>query len=151
VSLFVVTYVNGQGIYNNGSYLIVPSGSDVRTVNFTNGSSGAVTLGGNIYTSGNWTNNKGSVLTLSSGTVIFNGSSTQLITGNDRTDFNNLTVATGATVEVPASKHVNVNGSLTMTGSLTLLSSATSPTASLIDAGSNTGSLTVKRHLTGGK
>ncbi|NLJ08348.1 MAG: T9SS type A sorting domain-containing protein [Sphingobacteriales bacterium] len=155
-SLFTVmvisTFIHAQGVYDNsGGYLIVPSGGYLITQNFTIGSSGSFTAGGNISVSGDWTNNKGSTQTLSGGLVTFNGSSTQQITGNNRTDFNNLTVASGAAVEVPASKHVNVNGILTMTGSFTLLSSATYSTASLIDAGSNSGNLTVHRHLTGGK
>lgn len=148
----ITKMIFSQGIYeNSGSYLFSSSGSYIFTNNFSIGNSASLSPSGNIFIAGNWTNNKGSVLTLSSGTVSFNGNSTQKITGTNRTEFNNLTVLSGSSVELPAGKQINVSGTLTMSGSLKLLSSATEITASLIDGGSNSGTLTVHRHLTGGK
>jgi len=131
--------VFSQGIYNNGNYLIVPSGSEVRTSNYTNGNSGSLTLGGNIYISGNWTNNKGSVLTLSSGTVTLNGdgSSNQQISGSDLTEFYNFTIASGAKVEIPVLKVLKVTNTLTNSNATynnLVLKSNSSGTAYLINS-----------------
>ncbi len=162
ILLFFLSYnINvsfAQGMYNNGSKIIVPANNyiHVNTGNYTNttvsSTDGSITLNGTINVDGNWTNNADNELTLSNGTVIFDGSSTQNITGTSFTEFYNLTIASGALVDVPADHFLTVDGTLTMTGTLTLKSdySTETLTASLLDGGSNSGNLNVELYLTGG-
>lgn len=148
----------GQGLINNGSKILIPSGSSVfiNSGSFTNNtvaaSDGSITLGGEITLDGNWTNDADNKLSLSAGTVTFDGSSTQNITGTSYTDFYNLTIASGANVDVPVNHFLTVNNNLTMTGTLTIKSdySGEARFGSLIDAGSNSGNLNVEIYLSGG-
>jgi hypothetical protein len=65
---------------------------------------------------GNWTNN--GTFTHNSGTVVFNGTSEQIIGGSAATSFNNLTVNSDATAAMPASTVPTVESTLTNNGAL---------------------------------
>jgi len=71
----------------------------------------------NLTLAGNWSNNAGSTaFTAGTGTVTFDGTATQSITGTHTTTFNNLTINSGAIV-VLATKPL-VSGTLTHNGLL---------------------------------
>ena len=156
--------LNAQGLYNNGTKLIVQSGcnlilhgSTMNFVNQTNGTSGTVELAGHIYIQGSWYNNSSAILDMSpyNGTVYFNGTDTQLITHSSLdkySKFYGLVLGTGAIVKVPAAKAVTVTNTFTTTGAKFLLKSDSAHgTASLIDNNGGAGTtLTVERWIRGG-
>ncbi|MBT6756953.1 MAG: hypothetical protein HOA84_01240, partial [Candidatus Jacksonbacteria bacterium] len=81
-----------QGINNSSGYVVIPATSYVYTQGYTAGASSSTSVSGNMFVSGDWTNNSGTI-TFTSGTVTFNGSSAQEITGSDPTTFYNMTIA----------------------------------------------------------
>jgi hypothetical protein len=131
-------------VKNSGAVITVSSGSsmvlnDIDYINQTSGSNhGDIDLSGSLYISGDWINNAsgGQLLdsTASAGAVIFNGSSKQNINGRT-THFYNLTVNSGADVDVSAGELVKVYNDFTNNGDFTLKANS-SKVASLIDAGS---------------
>ncbi|MBT3935599.1 MAG: T9SS type A sorting domain-containing protein [Bacteroidetes bacterium] len=142
----LLSSMNSQAqLKNNGAVLTLTSGSSLVIsgfdyVNQSSGSShGDINLSGTIYLDGDWTNNAtaGQLLdsTASTGTVVFNGSTTQTISGME-SHFYNLSVNSGAAVNVSAGDLVKVYNDFTNNGDFTLKASS-SAIASLIDAGSS--------------
>lgn len=76
-----------------------------------------MTNGGNIYISGNWTNNAlETAFTEGNGTVHFNGNSQQTISTNAFTEnFNNLTIINTSSIGVLLNNSIAVNGAFTHT------------------------------------
>ncbi len=70
-----------------------------------------------INVAGNWTNNETGTVTPGTGTVTFNGTVTQTISGN-LTPFNNLTINQGATVVFPSTNMPTVAGTMLNQGTL---------------------------------
>ena len=146
-----------QGVINNGNVIKISSGGIIHITGggFTNttinGTDGAVNLSGSIYLDGDWTNNTTvGKLTLSGGTVYFDGSSTQYITHNNyRTSFYNLIVNAGADVQVPAQKEVEATNDLKNDGTFTLLSTSDG-TASLFYNKDCEENIVVKRYIESG-
>jgi hypothetical protein len=151
ILVFSHTLSHAQGIKISGGYIKIPSGAHLSTDNLNIENSSTLSVAGNINLSGDWTNNSGATLSITGGTVSFNGTGLQTLSGSNLTEFNNLNIASGSSTIVPAGKYVTVDGQLSISGDFTLLSNASSACASLLDAGNNTGNITVQRHLSGGK
>jgi len=118
---------------------------------------GILTDGGNgISIQGSWTNNLSTAAFVSTGTVTFNKSGSQSITGSAATAFNNVTIASGSTTTISTAGQTIAatllsNGTLNAGGNVTLLSNA-SQTA-LIDgsgSGSVSGNVIIQRYLDSG-
>jgi hypothetical protein len=78
--------VYAQLVLSSGSQLVVNSGSVVVANDVTN-NGGTITNDGNIEISGNVTNNSGTLMAASTGTVTFNGTASQEITGTTSSTF----------------------------------------------------------------
>jgi hypothetical protein len=121
------------GLYSEAQYLI-NQGADIRIStgtsmviagNFRNTLDGSITNSGNLYVSGNWTNDavSGNLLQGTSGTVIFNGTTLQTIAGTAKTWFSRLTLQNNAALGVETSVSATltlVNKSMTL-GSFNLI------------------------------
>lgn len=106
LAAFVSGEINAQYLVNQGADVRINSGSTIRiTGNFRNALDGTVTNSGNLYVSGNWTNDatSGNLLQGSTGTVHFNGSVAQIIGGTTKTWFSNLNMMNHATLGVETS------------------------------------------------
>lgn len=101
------TYLNsGAGAVHNGS-----GNSLTITGNFSNEADATFNAGsGSVSTRGNWTN--GGTFNSGTGTVTFNGTGAQLLTGT--TSFHNLTRMSGGTLTLNSS--INASGILNLTG-----------------------------------
>lgn len=91
--------LQSQTLRNDGSEIVVSSGTVVTTEHFINstvsGTDGKITNSGTIGIKGDWTNNAtggGNVFTSNDGTVLFNGTSSQTIGGTAETFFNDVTI-----------------------------------------------------------
>ncbi len=95
--------------------------------------------------SGNWTNNSGSTaFTARSGTVTFNGSAAQSISGSATTSFYNFT-NNNISAAVSTNANINVSGTLNMNGSATILIPASTDVInSTAAAGTISGSGTIQ-------
>jgi len=82
----------------------------------TTSGSGNKTLAAAIAVRGNWTNNGGTIVP-GAGTVTFNGTITQTISGNV-TPFNNLTINANAIVIIPPTNIPTVAGTMTNNGTV---------------------------------
>jgi hypothetical protein len=90
---------SGQGIINNGAYLVLANGAYVHvdggaSGGFTNQGNGRITVTntGTIRLEGNWVNNASNIaFTSNNGTVELTGAN-QTIGGSNTTAFNNLTL-----------------------------------------------------------
>lgn len=82
----------------------------------TTSGSGNKTLAAAISVRGNWTNNGGTIVP-GAGTVTFNGTTTQTISGNV-TPFNNLTINANAIVIIPPTNIPTVAGTMTNNGTV---------------------------------
>jgi hypothetical protein len=128
--------INGTTVSTTSGSALVIAGMDLenKTASSTNGD---ISLGGTIYIDGDWTNNAtgGELLDASAtaGTVVFNGSSAQTISGQV-TNFYNITINSGAIVEVNAGDLVKVHNIFTNNGNFRLKASS-NYIACLIDAG----------------
>ncbi len=79
--------VYGQLVLSSGSHMVISSSSAVVANDVTN-SGGIIDNSGDLYIKGNLTNNTSDLMeSSSSGTVIFNGSSAQEITGDHDANF----------------------------------------------------------------
>jgi len=111
---------NGRPVaFSNSSYTAILSG--IGTFNFgklTINSSKTLNAGStSINVSGDWINN--GTFTAGTGTVTFNGSTTQNLTLNTSTTFNNLTVGSDTTlVETVSTDNAAVSGTLTNGGTI---------------------------------
>ncbi len=85
----------------------------------TTSNAGGINLGTGtaINVAGNWTNNDSGTVTPGTGTVTFNGTVTQTISGN-LTPFNNLTINPGAIVIFPGTNVPTVAGTMLNQGTL---------------------------------
>lgn len=147
---------------NGSSTVTAPATLNVAG-NFLNG--GTWNAGATLNVAGNFTNN--STFTAGTGTVVFNGSSTQSIAGSSTTTFNNITVSNPVnSPAVQVQSNQNLRGVLTLSGTNTvfdadgssntsifrLLSSSDSPTvdasiASIPSGASVSGNVTVQRYM----
>lgn len=130
--LLITMGIYSQGLYNNGSKIVVGSGSYL-TVGGTNGNlrnegTGSVDLSGTLSVTGNVTNNSagsdllGTVTT--GGVVVLNGTTPQTLGGTTGSPFifPNLTVNNPAGILL--SNSTQVNGSLTFTNGLVTIGSS---------------------------
>lgn len=133
ILLFFLTFCScafSQGLFNNGALIVIQSSALVHvdgdangkyTNNTGGGNDGRIDIDGNMEVEGNWTNNTFTDVLINNtdgnGWVKLNGaaSSTQDITGNSKTVFENLEVnhATyGATCKL---QNIQVNAQLLLT------------------------------------
>ena len=130
--------INGTTVSTTSGSALVIAGMDLenKTASSTDGD---INLGGTIYIDGDWINNAsdGQLLdsTASAGTVVFNGTDAQTISGRE-THFYNLTINSGATLEVNAGDLVKVYNNCTNNGVFTLKANSTN-IAGFIDAGAS--------------
>jgi hypothetical protein len=117
-----ITFTSGSIVNNNN-----------LTFNSLTISTGTVTSGSSFSVIGNWTNN--GTFNQSAGTVTFNGSGAQAITGTNN-NFTNLSITAASTRTVTITSDavlsVAANGTLTLTGAdasnkLSLVASSTNP------------------------
>ena len=118
------------------------SKSDYKNVSI--GTNGTLELSGNINVSGNWDNDGD--FTHNDHTVIFDGSSTQTIQGDNTTTFHNLTINSGKIVDIDAGGKVTVSNTLSNSGTFTVKSSS-SGTGSMIVSGTSTDDIIFKRYV----
>jgi hypothetical protein len=147
------TLFNNLEINSTGGTVTVTASLTINN-NFTitagsfTASSGTMTVNGNFSNLGTFINN--------SGTVLFNGSSAQTVSGN-ATDFNNITVATGAIVSLTSAQRLlgsftlNGTGLFNTNNTFTLVSSATATAniATLTTPANFSGSITMQRYVGG--
>ena len=100
---------------NQGNFL-PKANSDFNNV--TIGAQGKLTApSGSLNVGGNWTdNNPAGGLTAGTGTVVFDGTGTQSFSGGST--FNNLTINSGATLQLAQNANLGLAGSLTLNGQL---------------------------------
>jgi hypothetical protein len=117
----------GQMVISSGSQIVINSGSIVVANNITN-SGGTITNNGEVSLLGNITNNSGGLFnSSSSGTVTFEGSSAQEITGNNdvgfygTVDINNSNGV--AITNTSTGTDQTINGTLNFTSGLLSLNS----------------------------
>ncbi|MBI5648864.1 MAG: hypothetical protein HZC40_00195 [Chloroflexi bacterium] len=117
--------VSSGGTFNGGTATVTfnpgsgntttISGTGTHNLNNVTISSGTLSYSaGTVRVSGNWTNN--AAFTAGTGTVTFNGTSSQVVGGSSTTTFNNLTINSGAIVAL-ATKPL-VSGAVTHNGLL---------------------------------
>ena len=117
--------VSGAAMNVSSGTFLVNSGSIVLQNSGGIGNSGTILLGGD------WTNNGSGLLFSSPGSVVFNGSSLQLINGSSSTSFHNLSISNSAGVTLGLNQSVGgilnfINGKIN-TGSYTLHLTANPP------------------------
>ena len=128
------------GLRNNGAKIIITSGAYLKidgiNGNYTNttepisGEHGRIDLAGTLILDGDWTNNAsgGTLLAGTSGEVIFDGSSTQQITGSLTTNFVNVQLNEDVEILAPytVTTNLDLSGGCLILGShdLTIPSSA---------------------------
>jgi len=128
---------NAQYLINQGADIVITPGSSlVIDGDFRNQLDGSMDNDGEVLISGDWTNNanSGDLLLGTTGTVTFNGGSTQAIDGSASTFFNNVDlqndVALG--VETTVSSNLAMNSNFVSIGTNNLLMD---PGSSIIGAG----------------
>ena len=141
ISLNIAT---GQGFINNGSQIYVSNGTYIvindslgsYTNDSVNTNLGKIYLLGTIALGGNWTNNvyqTGVLKQNSTGTVNFNGTSTQVISGINKTDFTNINIDSASYVVVNPGYLITTNN-INNKGTLRFLSDSIQ-TAEFYDGG----------------
>jgi hypothetical protein len=114
--LFLSLSVFGQGLQNNGAYLVISPSTSV-TISGTDGdfnnkntATSTTIVNGSLYLSGDFTNSR--AFGPASGTVIFNGSATQEIFWTGSGSFNNLTLENTAvgTTDIYLRNDIEING-----------------------------------------
>ena len=140
------SFRNDGNINISGGYLVITGTS-------TSESNAALSIDGTLTLTGDWINNStGTVIsgTGTNGTVIFKGTTTQIISGTaPQSNFENITLDPLAIVDIPAGKYVTVNNTTTNNGTLNLRSDA-GGTASLITGSSSGAGTNAERYITGG-
>ncbi len=106
----------------------------------------------NLFLQGSLTNN--STLNCRQGTIIFNGTSTQTISGSSNTQFYNLTLINPAGLIVNSPQSLtniltNAGGTFNANGNFTLISDATTTAriAPVTGTGAFAGSMTIQKHI----
>jgi hypothetical protein len=135
--------INAQGVVVLGGTNIVinPGTSLIAPTNIQIESGGSIENAGQIYLTGNWTNEGSGLVNDAAGEVVFNGTLSQEIAGSSPTQFYNLTVDNGAGLDLLADARVQgqlhfAQGKLN-TGSNKLTMNAPAPVAITgADAGS---------------
>ncbi|MFN4233791.1 MAG: PKD domain-containing protein [Bacteroidia bacterium] len=139
--------INGSGTSNfsNGTNQILGNIENNATLNFGSSTSP-------LQVRGNWTNN--GTFNAQNGTVLLNGTSSQIITGNTR--FNNLTIqnssgvsiSSGSIIEVKNTLAIN-SGTFNTNDNLILLSDSTGTAriAPLISGADLVGDITMQRYV----
>ena len=128
---------HAQYLVNQGADIrISPGSSLVIEGDFRNQLDGSMDNNGNVLISGNWTNNatSGNLLQGTSGTVTFNGSSVQSITGSAKTWFNNVNLQN----DVALGTETSVSSDLTMSSNFVSLGTndlVMEPGSAIIGAG----------------
>jgi hypothetical protein len=117
--------VYGQLILSSGADMLIGSSSSVIANDVTN-SGGTITNNGNLYIKGNLVNNTAALMASSStGTVTFNGSSSQEITGDyDASFYGTLKIDNASGVALTSTStgsNQTVNGTLTFVNGLLTL------------------------------
>ncbi len=97
------------------------SSSTYKDVQIDSGATLAASSGSTINVTGNWTNNGN--FTANNGTVNFNGSAAQTISGSSTTTFNNLTINDASGVTLNA--NITINATLTLTAGALAIGSRT--------------------------
>ncbi|MEX0982027.1 MAG: hypothetical protein WD577_05965 [Bacteroidales bacterium] len=152
VFIFLGVSSNSQVLRNDGE-LNVSAGYLVISGDYRNESAAELTIDGILSLSGDFTNNSSTTVITGSGTdgeVVFAGSTTQTIGGSaSQTNFEKLTINSGATVDLTAGKYVTAQGATDISGTFNLLS-ASGGTASLISVGtvSGSGTTNAERYIT---
>jgi len=166
-TLTVAQDINWQGVLNlNQGTLTCTSNSTITATGtasitgsvvpslYSLAVSGAGTLtssSGNINIAGNFTNN--GAFNANSGTLTFNGSSSQSILGSTNTSFNNIASSNSSTVTFSSSQSLTgalslSAGTLNANGNLTLLSTAAGDASiAQITGGTISGSVNAQRYL----
>ena len=113
LTLFLFVFVSGaiiklqaQTLTNNGADIFLTNGAGIYiNGDFENLDDGNIDNSGEIFLTGNWTNNasSGNLLQGSTGTVIFNGNPVQQIGGTAQTWFNNLILQSNTSMSVTTS------------------------------------------------
>lgn len=135
--LFAARYSAQNLTVTGGTTLTVTSGTKVIVLGNVNiESTGNIDNAGSIELTGDWTNDGNGLINGSSGTVEFNGSSNQDITGTTSTEFYNLTINNSAGVtlgiDATASNNLDMTDGNIDAGSNTLeLGTSTSSVGSL--------------------
>ncbi len=156
--IFLSSALMGQ-IIRNGSTIFIEDGTFFVEGEYINEGSGNIEFNTSntpiFEITGDLTNNASGKLILSAGTngeMIFSGTGTQSIDGTSIAvfDFEQLTVSSGASVELTPGKYATVYGALSNNGTFTVQSDAPS-TASLIAEGTVTGDLDIERYMQGSR
>ena len=131
------SFLPAQYLVNQGADIVITSGSSlVIDGDFRNQLDGNMDNDGNVLISGDWTNNatSGNLLQGTSGTVTFNGSSIQSITGSEKTWFNNVNLQNDVVLgmETSVSSDLTMNSNFVSIGTNNLVME---PGSSIIGAG----------------
>ena len=146
----VPTATDNVTIPNVANDPVVSNAQLANGVTLLSGATLTTANGGTLTLNGSFVNNGGTTLGAGTGTVVFNGTSPQTISGTT-TFFNNLTAGpTGLVANAPVQvqRVLLVNGRINSNGNLTLLSNALG-TAHVVnvDTASVRGSVTVQRYI----
>jgi hypothetical protein len=154
----LISIVNSQPVVNTGA-IYISDGTFLVEGDYTNEGSGNIVFNSSnspvFSVTGDIINDAtGKIITTAgtNGEIIFSGSSTQTLTGTSSADFDfeNLTINSGATLNIAAAKNVTVKGTSTITGNFNILSDVTG-TGTFIPEGtlSGAGTITMERYMSG--
>jgi len=162
VFALIIVSVFGQGLRNDGAtinvsagaYFVLSGSAGNITLN-----SGVINLNGTLELKGSFINNSSSSSLFgtvgATSEIIFNGTDDQLIDGTTSYPFifNDVTIISGAKVQVTAGKKMTTNGSFHNNGSFTLLANSTNDIATLKTDGSisGNGSCKIQAYLSTGR
>ncbi|WP_375437288.1 DUF4394 domain-containing protein [uncultured Hymenobacter sp.] len=148
----VPTATDNVTIPNVANDPVVSNGQQANSLTLLTGATLTTAPSGTLTLNGNFTNNGGSTLGSGTGTVVFNSTTAQTISGTT-TFFNNLTAGTGGILTsspVQVQRVLTLNGNLTSNGNLTLLSNATGTAHVVSTSGTVVGTATVQRYIDAG-
>ena len=110
--------------FNGASAIITGATAAARNkiANITINTAGAVAISGHVSLVGSWTNTNIGSFTTGTSNVYFYGASGNINSGSTATTrayFDNVTVQTGATLNVTSGSHIDLNGNFTHIGTYT--------------------------------